>query len=108
MALKTLPMRVGLLKSRLGTNDSWTWRTGKTTAERGYGARWQKEREQFLRLHPFCRTCLEQDGVERLGDTVDHRVAHRGDQGIFWDKSNWQTLCRTHHSGDKQREEQDR
>jgi 5-methylcytosine-specific restriction endonuclease McrA len=106
MALKTLPMRVGVLKPRLGTYDTWTWRTGKTTAERGYDGRWKKEREQYLRLYPYCRMCLELDGLEVLGTVVDHKIPHRGDMTVFWDRTNWQTLCTTHHSRDKQRDEQ--
>jgi hypothetical protein len=26
--------------------------------------------------------------------------------GLFWDESNWQSLCKTHHDGEKQRQEQ--
>jgi 5-methylcytosine-specific restriction protein A len=26
---------------------------------------------------------------------VDHVVPHRGDQLLFWDRSNWQSLCRS-------------
>lgn len=25
---------------------------------------------------------------------------------LFWDKTNWQSLCKPHHGSDKQREEQ--
>jgi hypothetical protein len=28
---------------------------------------------------------------------VDHVVPHRGDQVLFWESSNWQTLCRSCH-----------
>jgi 5-methylcytosine-specific restriction endonuclease McrA len=33
---------------------------------------------------------------------VDHIQPHRGDQRLFWDRRNWQPLCRTCHSGHKQ------
>lgn len=39
------------------------------------------------------------------GNVVDHIKPHRGDQALFWDQANWQTCCATHHSRDKQREE---
>jgi 5-methylcytosine-specific restriction protein A len=28
---------------------------------------------------------------------VDHIVPHRGNQKLFWDRKNWQSLCKTHH-----------
>ena len=36
---------------------------------------------------------------------VDHIVAHRGDQSLFWDKANWQPLCVHCHSSLKQSQE---
>jgi 5-methylcytosine-specific restriction protein A len=29
---------------------------------------------------------------------VDHIKPHRGDNVLFWDQSNWQSLCHRHHS----------
>jgi 5-methylcytosine-specific restriction protein A len=29
---------------------------------------------------------------------VDHKKAHHGDQGLFWDRYNWQALCKPCHS----------
>lgn len=28
---------------------------------------------------------------------VDHIIPHRGDQKLFWDRSNWQALCKSCH-----------
>jgi 5-methylcytosine-specific restriction endonuclease McrA len=39
---------------------------------------------------------------------VDHIVPHRGDQGLFWDTSNWQSLCKKCHDSVKQKEENSR
>ena len=36
---------------------------------------------------------------------VDHIVAHRGNEGLFWDVANWQSLCRWHHDSTKRIEE---
>lgn len=83
-------------------NDSW--RTGKTTAERGYGARWQKARETFLSAHPLCAKC-EAKGRVTQATVVNHKVAHRGDWSLFWDSSNWEPLCKPHHDSDAQRED---
>lgn len=34
---------------------------------------------------------------------VDHIVPHRGNNELFWDKSNWQALCKPCHDRHKQR-----
>lgn len=81
-----------------------SWRDDKTTAERGYGSRWQEARKHFLRSHPLCVRC-QAEGHVRAATVVDHRTPHRGDMALFWNRDNWQSLCATHHSGDKQREE---
>ncbi|WP_338021838.1 AAA family ATPase [Aquabacter cavernae] len=36
---------------------------------------------------------------------VDHIAPHRGDQALFWDKGNWQPLCKPCHDRAKQGEE---
>jgi 5-methylcytosine-specific restriction protein A len=33
---------------------------------------------------------------------VDHVTPHKGDRRLFWDKSNWQSLCKPCHDRDKQ------
>lgn len=40
------------------------------------------------------------------GFVADHRIPHRGDLNLFWDRDNLQCLCGPCHSGAKQREEQ--
>lgn len=79
------------------------WRHGKqTTAERGYGSAWQKARLRHLQDNPLCVFCLKEKRIT-LATVVDHIIPHRGDQALFWDAGNWQSLCPTHHSSDKQR-----
>ncbi|NMZ77376.1 HNH endonuclease [Pseudomonas nitroreducens] len=78
------------------------WRSGKTTAERGYGGRWQKARLTFLRKNPLCSYCQDRGKVV-AATVVDHKVPHKGDQSLFWDRSNWQPLCAQCHSSTKQR-----
>lgn len=81
------------------------WRTeGMTSSQRGYGYKWQKARARFLAAHPLCVMC-EAEGRVTVATVVDHKIPHRGDQRIFWDESQWQPLCATHHSSHKQREE---
>jgi 5-methylcytosine-specific restriction protein A len=65
---------------------------------------WLVLREEHLRLNPFCVKCMEAN-VHTLGNTVDHKVPHKGDMDLFFDKTNLQTMCHSHHSKDKQIEE---
>lgn len=64
---------------------------------RGYNSDWQKARLMFLKRNPICVHCLEQ-GIYKQAKEVDHIVAHRGSRDLFWDVSNWQSLCKTCHS----------
>jgi 5-methylcytosine-specific restriction protein A len=50
-------------------------------------ARWRRERIEHLQREPNCRVCGASANV------VDHVVPHRGDPVVFWDRSNWQSLC---------------
>lgn len=47
----------------------------------------------------------EAEGRTTAASVVDHIKPHRGDQALFWDRANWQPLCKPHHDRDKQREE---
>lgn len=70
--------------------------------ERGYTSEWQKARAAFLAVHPYCAMCAAP------ATTVDHIVPHKGDDRLFWDKANWQSLCVPCHSRRKQRLERQR
>lgn len=93
-----------------------------TAASRGYGSRWRRERAEFLSdpAHAVCEMCraagLINPGIYRLDGAlepnerrqhlvVDHIRPHGGNPVLFWDRSNWQTLCPDHHDIVKQREE---
>jgi 5-methylcytosine-specific restriction protein A len=65
-------------------------------ARRGYGSKWRKAREGYLRLHPLCAECGRQGRVTPA-TVVDHIVPHRGDMVKFWDSRNWQPLCKPCH-----------
>jgi len=62
-----------------------------------YGRRWQKERKSFLQQHPLCVDC-QRDGRVTAATIVDHVKAHKGNEALFWDRSNWAPLCASHHS----------
>ena len=63
---------------------------------RGYDGRWRKARALFLRQHPLCVSC-QAEGKIVPATVVDHIIPHRGDQALFWDKGNWQPLCKSCH-----------
>lgn len=104
--LTTLKPRLQVAKvSRVVTLNPDSWRTkDMTSAQRGYDYRWQKARERFLYENPVCVMC-EARGMTVQASVVDHRVPHRGDKTLFWDESNWQSLCKPCHDGEKKRQE---
>jgi len=61
-------------------------------AGRGYDRRWRTARLLYLAYHPVCVLCQEQ-GRATAAVVVDHIVPHHGDMSLFWDESNWQSLC---------------
>lgn len=75
--------------------------------ERGYTSRWDKARKTYLMQHPLCVMC-KREGRVTPATVVDHIIPHKGDQALFWDTDNWQSLCAPHHNRDKQREERGR
>lgn len=89
--------------------------TRLTNNERGYDSRWHKARSTYLKHHPLCVECSKL-GFHVTATVVDHIIPHRlgaaintGDTELvraarllFWDKTNWQSLCTSHHSKDKQ------
>ncbi|MGI9159825.1 MAG: HNH endonuclease signature motif containing protein [Saprospiraceae bacterium] len=66
-----------------------------------YGRRWGRERLVHLARHPLCAMC-EAKGQVTAATVVDHKQPHRGDAALFWDRSNWQSLCAPHHDRTKQ------
>lgn len=106
--LSSLAPRVATLNtSSVASTNPSSWRAEKTSSTaRGYGYKWQKARERYLRLHPLCVMC-EAEKPRRItpATIVDHKTPHGGDMQLFWDESNWQSLCKPHHDSDKQRQE---
>lgn len=69
----------------------------ESSAARGYGYKWQQARAGFLAKHPLCVRCQALGRVVIATD-VDHVIPHKGDMALFWDRSNWQSLCAPCHS----------
>lgn len=72
-------------------------RNRKTSTARGYNRRWMIIKTMYLREHPFCVKC-QAEGKMELAQVVDHIIPHHGDYDLFWDQSNWQSLCAYHHN----------
>ncbi len=69
-------------------------------------ARWKALRLLiFARDLYECRKCGAVEANTALL-VCDHIKPHRGDEALFWDEANLQTLCKACHDRDKQREEQ--
>lgn len=51
---------------------------------------------RYLRDNPLCVMC-KNNGRFVEATVVDHIVLHRGNQKLFWDKNNWQALCKPCH-----------
>ncbi len=63
---------------------------------RGYNRKWQKESKAFLAANPLCVRCKAK-GKYTKATVVDHIKPHRGNNELFWDRSNWQPLCKHCH-----------
>ena len=76
----------------------------RSASARGYGRMWQKASKAFLASHPLCEERLKR-GKYTKAMVVDHIVPHRGDPKLFWDRNNWQALCKRCHDQKTGRED---
>lgn len=69
-----------------------------------YTYSWQRASKAFLREHPLCECPHCDAGRKRItpSEVVDHRVPHRNDPVLFWDRTNWQALAKSCHDSYKQ------
>ena len=67
-------------------------------------ARWLRMRERQLMQEPLCRFCIELEDVTPA-TVVDHVMEHKGDEAVFFDAGNLQSLCKRCHDSIKQRME---
>jgi 5-methylcytosine-specific restriction protein A len=70
-----------------------------SSAQRGYGGRWQRYREQYFAdpEHALCVLCLL-EGRTTLAEHIDHKIPADPDSPLFWDPTNHQPLCKPCHS----------
>lgn len=76
----------------------------ESAASRGYDRQWRKARAEWLAIHPLCSYC-QSNGRSVAAEVVDHIKPHRGDAVLFWDRRNWQSLCKSCHDSRKSRQE---
>lgn len=81
--------------------DEQPWRRWYKTA------RWQAKRMSVLVRDKFTCAMCGRIGMDTSKLVADHREPHRGDETLFWDDDNLQTLCKSPcHDKHKQRMEQ--
>jgi 5-methylcytosine-specific restriction endonuclease McrA len=73
-----------------------------SATQRGYGSRWQRYRERFLKANPLCAMHLS-FGKTVASEVVDHIEPHKGSHRLFWNPKNHQALCKQCHDTHKQR-----
>lgn len=66
--------------------------------------RWHKMRARQLRDNPLCSLHLEL-GRSEPATIVDHKIPHHGDETLFFDEANLQSMCKPCHDKHKQRQE---
>lgn len=65
-----------------------------------YNRSWEKARRVHLAHNRYCVIC-RRHGRQTRATVVDHITPHKGDKVLFWDRSNWQSLCQPCHDGFK-------
>lgn len=58
----------------------------------------------FLLENPVCAMHLQMEVLVEAA-VVDHITPHRGNAELFWDRNNWQSLCKQCHDAHKQSQE---
>lgn len=64
----------------------------RSSTKMGYDYRWQKIRKAYLQRNPLCVECMK-DGIVTVATVVDHIIPHKGNRKLFYDESNYQSLC---------------
>lgn len=67
--------------------------------------KWLGLRKKHLSLHPYCVFCLRDLKLRVKAEVVDHIIPHKGDNTLFLDSKNFQSLCKKCHDVKKQRAE---
>lgn len=68
-----------------------------SATKRGYTGDWARASRAYRKENPLCVRC-KTEGRLVPATQVDHITPWRGDRNLFWDISNWQSLCASCHS----------
>jgi 5-methylcytosine-specific restriction protein A len=110
MALKTLKPRLSKLPPRLKTTrEIRDKRYSADATVRGWyhSARWQKLRQEVLIRDLY--TCQQTGVILTTGRdapnaaVVHHKVPHHGDERLFWDIDNLESVAKSWHDAEAQR-----
>lgn len=82
-------------KERKARHDA----TRPSASARGYDSKWREARAGFLAKHPHCVRCGAPATI------VNHKIPHKGDKAIFWQRANWEAVCEPCHNGPIQSQE---
>ena len=109
--LSSVKSKLGTMPSRLGGSgggdDRYKQRDVQQVWRKWYKtARWQKLRRKVLARDGYV---CQATGVALVGKypapnspVVDHKEPHRGDEVLFWDEGNLQSVSKAYHDKDKQ------
>lgn len=57
-----------------------------------YDRKWRRARRVHLAANPLCEDCKAK-GKLIAAKAIDHITPHRSDRDLFWDTTNWRSLC---------------
>lgn len=78
--------KVKWTRSKASASYQWMYQTPQ----------WKARAAQHKKENPLCAEC-ERNGRTTAVYCTDHIVPHRGDERLFFDEDNWQSLCRDCH-----------
>lgn len=94
-----------LVRGKCGcTKPVWTRSKESQAAQELYDSRWAKTSKRYRQEHPLCVECGK-EGRTEPATCVDHIIPHRGNADLFWEETNWQSLCDDHHRAKTRRGE---
>jgi len=90
------------MQRRRDADAAWRKKRAENTAKQErsdnlYNGAWKRIRAEWLRQHPLCVICKQRNRLTAATE-VDHVTPHRGDRNLFYEPSNFQSLCKPCHS----------
>lgn len=73
-------------RQRAQKNDKPDYTKFSESSDLYHCSRWRKERAGFLKQNTYCKCGAK-------ATVIDHIIAHRGNEELFWDHGNWEPMC---------------